>query len=91
MTETNDDTDPLWVRGPFLIHEADHEEGAVIVHGHTPHKTVELRPNRIGIDTGAYSTGKLSAVQLVGPRLRFIQASLRTQRSWLSSLFSAKQ
>jgi serine/threonine protein phosphatase 1 len=86
------DTDPLWVRGPFLTYEADHEQGVVVIHGHTPRKEVELRANRIGIDTGAYATGRLSAVQLVGTRLRFLQASTRTQgSSWLRHLLPWKR
>ena len=38
----------------------------MIVHGHTISAEVELLPNRIGVDTGAYKTGVLSAVCLEG-------------------------
>ena len=68
------DSDPLWVRGPFLTYEGVHEEGVVVVHGHTPRREPELLPNRINVDTRAYDSGRLTAVQLDGSRLRLIQA-----------------
>lgn len=55
-------SDLRWIRGDFLESERDH--GHVIVHGHTISARVEQRPNRIGIDTGAYRTGLLSAIGL---------------------------
>jgi len=75
----DEDGDPLWVRGPFLTHEADHEQGVIVVHGHTPRSEVELLGNRIGLDTGAYETGRLSAVQLFQTNLRIIQTAPASQ------------
>lgn len=49
-----------WIRDPFLNFEGDH--GLVVVHGHTISSHVEIRSNRIGIDTGAYQTGRLTAI-----------------------------
>lgn len=57
-------TDLRWIRSPFLEDETDH--GAVVVHGHTICGEVVHRPNRIGIDTGAYRTGVLTALGLEG-------------------------
>lgn len=57
-------TDLRWIRSPFLEDESDH--GVVVVHGHTISGEVELRPNRIGIDTGAYRTGVLTALAIEG-------------------------
>lgn len=54
--------DLLWIRREFLDSEAD--EGVVVVHGHTISETVTIRPNRIGIDTGAYRSNILSAIAL---------------------------
>lgn len=54
--------DLIWIRDAFIASERRH--GAVIVHGHTIANDVEVRHNRIGVDTGAYRTGKLSAVIL---------------------------
>lgn len=56
--------DLIWIREPFLSDPSDH--GAVVVHGHTPVEDVEVRPNRIGIDTGAVFTGKLTCLVLEG-------------------------
>lgn len=56
--------DLRWIRSPFLEDESDH--GRVIVHGHTICETVEWRANRIGIDTGAYRSGVLTALGLDG-------------------------
>lgn len=52
--------DLRWIRLPFLGDERDH--GRVIVHGHTISEGIDVRPNRIGLDTGAYRTGVLSAL-----------------------------
>ncbi len=57
-------SDLRWIREPFLSHRDSH--GPVVVHGHTITKDVALRPNRIGIDTGAYDSGKLTALGLEG-------------------------
>ncbi|HET6620007.1 MAG TPA: metallophosphoesterase [Dongiaceae bacterium] len=73
----DEDRDPLWVRGPFLTYDGEHDEGVVVVHGHTPRNEAELLGNRIGIDTGAYFSGRLTCVQLMGDRMRLIQATDR--------------
>ena len=57
-------SDLRWIREPFLFDETDH--GFVVVHGHTIRSSVEVRPNRIGIDTGAYRTGVLTALAIEG-------------------------
>ena len=57
-------SDLRWIRHPFLSDERDH--GFVVVHGHTISSQVDERPNRIGIDTGAYRSGVLTAVVLDG-------------------------
>jgi serine/threonine protein phosphatase 1 len=46
----------------------------VVVHGHTPVESVEVRQNRIAVDTGAVMGGALSCVVLEGDRLRFLTA-----------------
>ena len=56
--------DLRWIRQPFLSDASDH--GFIVVHGHTISEAVEVRPNRIGIDTGAYRTGRLTALALEG-------------------------
>lgn len=54
------DEDLLWIRDDFLLHEEDF--GKIVVHGHTPVREIDIRPNRINIDTGAYATGRLSCL-----------------------------
>jgi serine/threonine protein phosphatase 1 len=63
-------SDLRWIREPFLLDETDH--GFVVVHGHTIRPKVELLPNRIGIDTGAYYTGVLTALAIERDRTRLL-------------------
>lgn len=59
------DEDRLWIRDEFISSGVDH--GAVIVHGHTIQESgIYFGANRIGVDTGAYRTHRLSAVGLEG-------------------------
>jgi serine/threonine protein phosphatase 1 len=62
--EQQTQADLRWIREPFLSDETDH--GFVVVHGHTINLEVQERRNRIGIDTGAYRTGALTALGLEG-------------------------
>jgi serine/threonine protein phosphatase 1 len=57
-------SDLRWIREPFLYDETDH--GFIVVHGHTISSEPELLPNRIGIDTGAYRSGVLTALAIDG-------------------------
>lgn len=59
-----DQSDLRWIRSAFLEDDADH--GFVVVHGHTIADEVVERPNRIGIDTGAYRSGILTALAIEG-------------------------
>jgi serine/threonine protein phosphatase 1 len=63
--------DLLWIREPFLSATGDF--GKVVVHGHSIAFTPELRPNRIGIDTGAFATGRLTALVLAGDTRALLQ------------------
>ena len=62
--------DLRWIRRPFLSDGHDH--GLMVIHGHTISDGVDRRVNRIGIDTGAYQTGVLTAAVIEGDDLRFI-------------------
>jgi serine/threonine protein phosphatase 1 len=64
--------DLRWIREPFLEDASDHRY--VVVHGHTITEKVEVRENRIGIDTGAYHSGVLTALALEGSDRWFLQA-----------------
>jgi serine/threonine protein phosphatase 1 len=62
--------DLRWIREPFLSDTRDH--GVVVVHGHTISESVEEVGSRIGIDTGAYTTGRLTALAIEGDRRWFM-------------------
>lgn len=64
--------DLRWIREEFLRSTEDF--GKVVVHGHTISDEPELLPNRIGIDTGAYRTGRLTVLRLEGTDQRIISA-----------------
>jgi serine/threonine protein phosphatase 1 len=72
--ELQSQTDLRWIREPFLFDESDH--GFTVVHGHTISPEVEERANRIGIDTGAYRTGVLTALVIDGAERRFIDTKV---------------
>lgn len=72
--EQQSDDDRMWIRHLFLSHTDPLEK--IIVHGHTISEEVELRPHRIGIDTGAYATGRLSALVLEGEHQRVLQTGI---------------
>lgn len=65
-------SDLLWIRERFLRHEDAFSH--VVIHGHTIFDSVDDAGNRIGIDTGAYRTGRLTALVLEGSARRTIQA-----------------
>ncbi len=62
--------DLLWIREPFLSSQDRHK--LVVVHGHTPGATPVVRPNRIGIDTGAAMGGTLTCLVLEQNRMGFL-------------------
>jgi len=62
--------DMLWIRDEFL--RADARPEKVIVYGHTPSENPVDKSWRIGVDTGAYMTGRLTAVALQGRDRYFI-------------------
>ncbi len=64
------DEDLMWIRREFLTSHLDH--GKVVVHGHTIAEQPEIRFNRIGIDTGAYASNRLTALVLEGGDRRFL-------------------
>lgn len=55
-------SDLCWIRNDFLDSTVDH--GRVVVHGHSIVPEIEVRHNRISVDTGCYRTGQLSALVL---------------------------
>lgn len=70
--EEQSERDLMWIRGRFL--NGDRPFDRVVVHGHTPTEDPHVDHRRIGVDTGAYATGVLTALRLDGSEERFIQA-----------------
>jgi serine/threonine protein phosphatase 1 len=65
----------LWTRGPFLGSPGPYAENVAVIHGHTPQEAVDLQhPNRINLDTGAFRSGRLSALVIAGERMSVITA-----------------
>lgn len=63
-------SDLRWIREPFL--SAADDFGRFIVHGHTITDRVDERNNRLGIDTGAYASGILTAVVIENETRRYL-------------------
>lgn len=70
--EEQDPNDLIWIRQAFLGSREDF--GAVVVHGHTPAREPVIRANRIGIDTGAFVNGRLTAIRLYEGERSFLTA-----------------
>jgi len=64
-------SDLRWIREEFFEHRGDFEK--VVVYGHTIYKDVKEKRSRIGIDTGAYESGKLTALGLEGGERWYLQ------------------
>ena len=67
-------SDLRWIREPFLLDDSDH--GFVVVHGHTISNGTDERANRIGIDTGAYRTGTLTALAIEDDRRWYLDTAM---------------
>ncbi|MEM7663897.1 MAG: metallophosphoesterase [Pseudomonadota bacterium] len=65
--------DMMGIRKEFL--ESDADFGCVVVHGHSVSDAVVIKDNRIGIDTGAYATGVLTALRIEDDDRSVIQTS----------------
>lgn len=64
--------DLMWIRSQFLDSPVGFER--IVVHGHTPTSEVHADSRRIGIDTRAYSSGRLTALRLIGPDRLLMQS-----------------
>jgi len=65
--------DLMEIREPFLSHSGSF--GTFVIHGHTPVKSIDVRPNRINVDTGAFATGNLSSIVIERTRIMAISTT----------------
>jgi len=65
-------SDLLWIRERFLRHKGGYPK--TVIHGHTIFDDIERKRDRIGLDTGAFRTGVLTALVLEGTAQRSIKA-----------------
>ncbi|WP_454850780.1 metallophosphoesterase family protein [Rhizobium binxianense] len=65
------DRDLVWIREPFLANGP--QLPFVVIHGHTPAATPFVGQGRIGIDTGAFATGRLTVLKIAGGRAGFLE------------------
>lgn len=68
--DEQNDYDLMWIRDEFL--RGDSTFDVKVVHGHTPTDAPYNDARRINVDTGAYFTGRLTAVKLTGQTVEFI-------------------
>lgn len=71
--DRQDPADLRWIRKGF-VDDVDTDHGVMVVHGHSITKAPDIRRNRIGIDTGCYKTGVLTALRIDGRSTHFLQA-----------------
>ncbi|RST85259.1 serine/threonine protein phosphatase [Aquibium carbonis] len=65
--------DLVWIRQEF--HRWPHLHPKVVVHGHTPTHEPGIFGNRVNLDTGAWESGRLTALVIEGTEKRFLQAT----------------
>lgn len=71
--DAQDEKDLLWIREAFL--EDSRRLERVVVHGHTPEPAPHRDARRIGVDTGAYQTGILTAAAIDNAGVEFLSTS----------------
>lgn len=64
------ESDLLWIREDFL--NDARPLGVVVVHGHTPASKPHRDSRRVGLDTGAYLSGKLTAARFEHDTVEFL-------------------
>ncbi len=68
--EEQETSDLRWIRRDFTEHKSAFSH--MVIHGHTITEGVDEQSNRIGIDTGAFATGKLTAIGIEGGERWFL-------------------
>jgi serine/threonine protein phosphatase 1 len=82
--DQQESNDLLFIREPFLSWSGA-SLPCCVIHGHTPEQP-GVRPHRISVDSGAYRTDALSAVQIEASRYRYVTLTLEEDLAALQSL-----
>lgn len=77
--------DLLLIREPFLSAAETWPHSFLVVHGHTPSRP-EIHPHRIGVDTGVFMSGALSAAQFRDGHVRFLTVATEGENAWMGRL-----
>lgn len=75
----DDENTLLWSRQPFL--SSDYQWSKMIVHGHTPVASPEVRANRINVDTGCVYGGALTAIEVETGRVYQVSREMASTRT----------
>lgn len=70
LIDEQETSDLRWIRRDFTEHKGMFSH--MVIHGHTITEGVDEQANRIGIDTGAFATGKLTAIGIQGSERWFL-------------------
>jgi serine/threonine protein phosphatase 1 len=79
------DRDLMWIREPFLTRGP--ELDVTVIHGHTVTEEPVFGRDRIGIDTGAYESGRLTVMRMVATEISFL--ALASPRDALPPTFQS--
>lgn len=69
----------MWIRTSFL--NSRYRWSKTIVHGHTPMTDVEVRANRINVDTGCVFGGRLTAIELPSQKVFSVERRDKDQEA----------
>lgn len=69
--ENQVDDDLMWIREPFLTDGP--QIASLVVHGHTPTKEPSFGSSRVGIDTGAFATARLTVLRICQGKASILQ------------------
>ena len=69
--ERQSENDMMWIRDEFLSHTGFFD-GHIVVHGHSIKPKPDVQETRIGIDTGAWYSNRLTALALEGDEYWFL-------------------
>jgi len=68
--DKQDPFDLTWIRNDFHRHQELFPK--VVVHGHTPVREPEICANRVNVDTGAFASGRLTALVIDSAKKRLL-------------------